>query len=62
MEAGLRKQTEEIARLKNECREGFSVVHESINNMKTVVDGRRKLLEDQLRKEIGQVRKMVVLI
>jgi hypothetical protein len=45
-----------------ECREGFSTVHESISNMKTVMDGKRKILEDQLRKEISQIRKMVVLV
>ncbi|XP_048736253.1 protein FAM81A-like isoform X2 [Ostrea edulis] len=55
-------QKEEFARLKRETREGFSTVHESITNMKTVMEGKRKLLEDQLRKEISQIRKMVVLV
>lgn len=55
-------QKEEFARLKRECREGFSTVHESITNMKTVMEGKRKILEDQLRKEISQIRKMVVLV
>jgi hypothetical protein len=55
-------QKEEFARLKRETREGFSTVHESITNMKTVMEGKRKILEDQLRKEISQIRKMVVLV
>ena len=57
-----KKITQDVSRLKKECREGFSTVHESITNMKQVMDGKRKLLEEQLRKEIGQIRKMVVLI
>ena len=56
------KQQAEIQRLKSECREGFVTVHESITNMKQVMEGKRKLLEEQIRKEISQIRKMVVLI
>ncbi len=62
LDGHLRRQKEDIDKLKRECREGFSTVHESISNMKQVMDGKRKLLEEQLRKEIGQIRKMVVLI
>ncbi|GFO50433.1 protein fam81a [Plakobranchus ocellatus] len=62
MDRTVQKHTEEIAKLKRECREGFTTVHESISNMKTVMEGKRKILEDQLRKEIGQIRKMVVLV
>ncbi|ELU06030.1 hypothetical protein CAPTEDRAFT_149793 [Capitella teleta] len=57
-----RRQAEDLAKLKREMREGFAAVHESISNMKQILDGKRKLLEEQLRKEIGQIRKMVVLI
>ncbi|XP_062597003.1 protein FAM81A-like isoform X2 [Saccostrea cucullata] len=56
------QQKEEFSRLKREVREGFSTVHESISNMKTVMEGKRKILEDQLRKEMSQIRKMVVLV
>ncbi|XP_064609737.1 protein FAM81A-like [Liolophura sinensis] len=62
LETGSKKQAEDFQRLKRECREGFSTVHDSITNMKTVVDGKRKLLEEQLRKEISHIRKMVVLV
>ncbi|KAL3866732.1 hypothetical protein ACJMK2_044013 [Sinanodonta woodiana] len=62
LEASLRQQQDEIAKIKRETRDGFSTVHESISNMKTVMDGKRKLLEEQLRKEISQLRKMVVLV
>ena len=62
MDRTVQKHSEEIAKLKRECREGFTTVHESISNMKTVMEGKRKILEDQLRKEIGQIRKMVVLV
>lgn len=62
LDYSIRNQHEEFSKLKSECREGFSTVHESISNMKTVMDGKRKILEDQLRKEISQIRKMVVLV
>jgi len=58
----LRRQADDISKLKRECREGFTTVHDSISNMKQVSDGKRTLLEEQLRKEIGQIRKMIVLI
>ncbi|KAK7116211.1 protein FAM81A-like isoform X2 [Littorina saxatilis] len=62
MDANIKRNSDEIAKLKRECREGFATVHESISNVKTVMEGKRKLMEDQLRKEIGQIRKMVVLV
>jgi transcriptional regulator of heat shock response len=62
LDGSLRQQHDEIAKVKRDTRDGFSTVHESISNMKTVMEGKRKLLEDQLRKEISQIRKMVVLV
>ena len=62
LDTHLKRQTGEIARLKKEAREGFATVHETISHMKQVMDGKRKLLEEQIRKEIAQIRKMVVLI
>lgn len=62
LDTHIKNNAEEFGKLKRETREGFSVVHESISNMKTVMEGKRKLLEDQLRKEISQIRKMVVLV
>ena len=58
----VRKQEAELARLKRESREGFATVHETVANMNKVVEGKRALLEEQLRKELAQLRKMVVLI
>ncbi|KAH3842351.1 protein FAM81A-like [Dreissena polymorpha] len=62
LEGLIRQQHDEVAKVKRDQREGFSTVQESITNMKTVMEGKRKLLEDQLRKEISQIRKMVVLV
>ena len=62
LDGHVRRQKEEIDKLKRECREGFSTIHDSISHMKQVMEGKRKLLEEQLRKEIGQIRKLVVLI
>lgn len=58
----VRKQEAELARLKRESREGFATVHETVANMNKVIEGKRTLLEEQLRKELAQLRKMVVLI
>ncbi|XP_013411484.1 protein FAM81A [Lingula anatina] len=62
VDVSIRKQNEEISKVKKECREAFATLHESIVSMKSVQDGKRKLLEEQIRKEIGQIRKMVVLL
>ena len=56
------RSADDVGHVRRECRDGFAVVHESITNMKQVMDGKRKLLEEQIRKEIAQIRKMVVLI
>ena len=58
----LRTQNEAFLRLKNECRQGFTTVHDSITNSKQVLEGKLTLSEEQLRKEIGHVKKMVVLV
>ncbi|CAH1796182.1 unnamed protein product [Owenia fusiformis] len=62
LDTTMHRHGDEIQKVKRECREGFSTVHESISNLKTVLEGKRKLTEEQMRKEIGQIRKMVVLI
>ena len=55
-------QKENMSSVRREVRDGFTVVHESITNMKQVLDGKLRLLEEQIRKEMAQIRKMVVLI
>lgn len=57
-----RSQSEEVARLKREMREGFATLQDTVSNMKSVLEGKQKLLEESLRREISQIRKMVVLI
>lgn len=47
----------ELARAKNEFRKGFTELQDSLSNMKRVVEGRRKLMGNQMSKEIGQVKK-----
>ena len=61
-EAAAARQAEDVRRLKHEYRVGFSTVLDNIGESKSVVEGKILLLEEQLRKELGQVRKMVVLI
>ena len=58
----IQRQGEDLARLKRETREGFATVHEAMNNMNKVLEGKRSLLEEQLRKELAQLRRMVVFI
>ncbi|XP_033749327.1 protein FAM81A-like [Pecten maximus] len=62
LEVHSRHHQEELAKSKREFREGFTSVHDSIANAKTVLEGKQKLLEDKLRKEISQLRQMVVLV
>ena len=62
VDVSVHRHNEDLTRLKRDCRDGFSPVHDSIAEMKEVLEGNRKLLEEQLRKEMNQIRKMVVLI
>jgi len=50
----------ELTRAKREFREGFTSVHDSIANSKAVVEGKNKLLEDRLLKEISKIKKIVM--
>ncbi|KAK3588381.1 hypothetical protein CHS0354_018182 [Potamilus streckersoni] len=59
LNAHMANQEQELHKAKMEFRDGFTSVHDSIRNMKTVVEGKRKLMADQLRKEIGQIRKIL---
>lgn len=61
LETHTRHHQEELAKAKREFREGFTSVHDSISNAKKVLEGKSKLLEDKLKKDINQVRKLVVL-
>ncbi|XP_061172419.1 protein FAM81A-like [Saccostrea echinata] len=61
LETHTRHHQEELAKAKREFREGFTSVHDSISNAKRVLEGKLKLQEDKLKKDISQVRKLVVL-
>lgn len=47
----------ELTKAKMEFRNGFTEIQESLTNMKGVVEGRRKLMGNQMKREIGQVKK-----
>lgn len=60
--SSIEQQWEKFKGFKNECRQGFLSVHESITNSKSVLEGKLTLSEEQLRKEIGHIKKMVILV
>ena len=62
IESRIGRQAEELARLKRDLREGFDAVRQSIEDMKEMVEVRRQLMEEQVHKEILQMRKMIVLV
>ena len=62
LESVLRQQDDEVSRLKRETHEGFITIRDSIENMKQVVDGKRRLLGEQLQRDMRNLQKMVVLI
>jgi len=62
LESALLKQRDETSRLKRETHEGFITIRDTIENMKQVMDGKRRLLEEQLQRDIRNLHKMVVLI
>ncbi|XP_052795840.1 protein FAM81A-like isoform X2 [Mya arenaria] len=53
----LEYQNAELAKAKNEFRNGFTELQDSLANMKRVVEGRRKLMGHQVNKELGMVKK-----
>lgn len=58
----MRDQQDKFSQLKRECRQGFATVHDSMTNSKQVLEGKLTLSEEQLRKEMAHIRKMVVLV
>ena len=56
------KMDGEMQRLKQEYRDGFESVKESITATNSLVNGKVKLAKEELSKEINNVKKMVVLI
>lgn len=51
-----------LAQMRQEYRQGFNNVHESISSLQKVFHAKLKLLEDDLRKAINNVLRMVVLV
>ena len=49
-------------RLKRDLKSGFENVQDSIATLQKVVDGKIRLSEDKLSKEVEKIRKMVVLM
>ncbi len=58
----LKGQDDSIGKLRAECQSGFAAVHESMSSMKRMTDGKLQLIDEQLKKDLGALRKMVVLI
>jgi len=52
----------EFSRLKKEYRDGFESVKESIDTTNRLVNGKIKLVKDDLSRDISNVKKMIVLI
>lgn len=51
-----------VTQMKDEYRQGFNSVHESISSLQKVFHAKLKLVEDDLRKAINNVLRMVVLV
>ena len=51
-----------LTQMRDEYRKGFNNVHESISSLQKVFHAKLKLLEDDLRKAINNVLRMVVLV
>jgi hypothetical protein len=62
MDDRLNKAASESDRVKRDLKLGFENVQESILALQKLVDGKIKLSEDRLEKEMDKIRKMVVLM
>ena len=56
------KSSNEHEKLKKELKYGFENVQESIIALQKVVDGKIKLSEDKLKRDIESIRKIAVLV
>lgn len=62
MDERMARSNNDYDRLKRDMNIGFENLREAIVALGNVVDGKIKLAEDRLEKEIEKIRKMVVLI
>lgn len=62
IEERLGKTSNDYERLKREMKTAFEEIQDSIVTLQNVVEGKIKLAEDRLEKEIEKIRQMVVLI
>ncbi|XP_006818337.1 protein FAM81A-like [Saccoglossus kowalevskii] len=53
---------EEMEKMRIENRRGFQNAHDSISTTKNILDSKRKMLAEQMHKEIRSIKKMVVLV
>lgn len=56
------RSNNDYEKLKREMKIGFENIQDSILSLQNLIDGKIKLSEDRLEKEIEKIRKMVVLI
>jgi len=52
LESTVQQHSDQLTCLKRETRVGFTSLHDSVEELKQVVEARRQLLEQQLRREI----------
>ena len=62
MDDRITRQNSEYEKLRREMKLAFDNIQDSIVALQNVVEGKIKLAEDRLEKEIEKIRKMVVLI
>lgn len=62
LDSNINRQNDEIAKIKRQSQTGFSTVHDAVAEMKKILEGKLEILDTKMHKEIGQLRKMVVLI
>lgn len=62
MDERLSRAQSENERLRREMKIGFESIQESLVALQNLLEGKIKLAEDRLEKEIEKIRKMVVLI
>ena len=52
---------EQIVAIRKECRTGLRSVHENLTSMKELYDSKLLMLEDRVKKDLGRIRKLIVL-
>lgn len=62
LNAEAQRLDKQVGALRKECHAGLKSVHETMSSMKEINDSKVAAVEDRFKKDLGRLRKMIVLV